>query len=170
MSLGHNPDLCKPRYADECGNITHKPSTVGYQGNGVYIDNIASHYRNGEIVGRFYGEGGGYNANGQYVLDKERGVLQLSSVLAEEIVLEYVADVTKIDGNFVVHPYIIETVKAYMAWASIRRKRGESAQEKELARRDYYNERRVAGLRFNSFTMEEAKATIRKAFKLSPKL
>jgi len=170
MSLGHNPNLCKPRYADDCGNITHKQSTVGNHNIPVYIDNIASHYRNGEMVGRFYGEGGGYNANGQYVLDKERGVIQLSSVSAEEIVLEYIADITKIDGSFRVHPYIIETLKAYMAWSSIRRKRAESAQEKELARRDYYNERRIASVRFNSFTMEEAKATIRKAFKLSPKL
>ena len=170
MSLGHNPNLCKARYADECGNLTHKKGSTGHNGQPIYIDNIASHYRNGEVVGRFYGEGGGHNSNGEYVLDKERGVFQLSSVMAEDIVLEYIADITKIDGSFVVHPYIIETIKAYIAWSSLRRKLNIPLQEKEMARRDYYNERRLAGLRFNSFTMEEAKATIRKAFKLSPKL
>ena len=170
MSLGHNPNLCKARYADDCGNITHKQGTVANNGIPVYIDNINSHYRNGEVVGRFFGEGGGYNSNGEYVLDKERGVLQLSSVMATEIVLEYVADISKMDGSFTIHPYIIETVKAYIAWSSIRRKLGVPLQEKELARRDYYNERRLAGLRFSSFTMDEAKATIRKAFKLAPKM
>jgi hypothetical protein len=170
MSLGHNPKLCKARYADDCGNITHKSGTANRKGIPTYIDNISSHFRNGEMVGRFFGEGGGYNANGQYVLDKERGVIQLSSVDANEIILEYLADVRAIDGNYLVHPYIIETLKRYIHWASMRLKTSIPLQEKEMARRDYYNERRIAGLRFNSFTMDEAKATIRKAFKLSPKL
>jgi hypothetical protein len=171
MSLGHNPKLCKPRHADECGNLVHGGGVDrSASALPINIDNISSHFRNGEVVGRFFGEGGGFNANGQYVLDKERGVIQLSSVVGEEIVLEYLADITKIDGNFTIHPYAIEALKRYIHWASLRLKTSIPAHEKELARRDYYNERRIAGVRFNSFTMEEAMATIRKSFKLSPKL
>jgi hypothetical protein len=39
-----------------------------------------------------------------------------------------------------------------------------------LARKDYFNEKRLARARLSSFTKEEALQQIRKGFKQSPKL
>lgn len=59
---------------------------------------------------------------------------------------------------------------AFIYWRSIQRKRGIQQFEKESARREYYNEKRLAVARLNKFTKEEALQTTRKAFKQSPKL
>ena len=42
--------------------------------------------------------------------------------------------------------------------------------EKEMARRDWYNEKRLAIARFSNFTKQEALQQARKNFKLTPKM
>ena len=42
--------------------------------------------------------------------------------------------------------------------------------EKMLAEKDFYNQKRLARARMQSFTKDEALQTTRKAFKQSPKL
>ena len=41
--------------------------------------------------------------------------------------------------------------------------------EKQLAKREYYNQKRLARARMQSFNKDEALQTTRKAFKQSPK-
>jgi hypothetical protein len=115
--------------------------------------------------------GGGQNSVGEFRIDKERNKIQFASGLdSQSIVMEYIANISQVDGNYVVHPYLVECLKAYIDWASIRRLRSVSPSEKEMCRRDYYNERRRASERFSNFTIEEAMQMTRKAFKLAPKL
>ena len=59
---------------------------------------------------------------------------------------------------------------SFIHWKTIQRKRGINQGEKEAARRDWYNEKRLAIARLSKFTKEEALQTTRKAFKQSPKL
>lgn len=183
-AMGLNSELCLPRTADECGNPTielNPPSSVsmineplgafGYVGYNQFSEGLSNNFRNGEIVGRFYGLGGGQNQVGEYRVDVERGKIQFGSgISSHNIILEYLADVKAVDGSYSIHPYLVECIKAYIAWSSIRRIRSISSQEKEMARRDYYNERRIASERFSNFTLEEAKQMTRKAFKLAPKM
>ena len=63
-----------------------------------------------------------------------------------------------------------DALRGYIYWKSIHRKRGIDQGEKDLAKRDYYNEKRLARARMLSFTKQEALETTRRAFKQSPKI
>jgi hypothetical protein len=63
-----------------------------------------------------------------------------------------------------------EALKSYIYWKYIQRKRGVPFGEKQLAKRDYYNEKRLANARLKSFTKDEAMQSSRKAYKQSPKI
>ena len=182
QSLGLNNQMCLPRSSDNCGDPRTEINTnigFGVTSNikgGLYNQNnlsegAADHFRNSETTGRMFGLGGGQNAFGEYRIDHERNTIQFSSSTATNvIVLEYISDLSRADGSFIIHPFIIETLKCYVAWADIRRKKNTSKQDSELARRDFYNAKLNSQRRYGSVNIAEAMQAIRKGFKLAPKL
>lgn len=123
--------------------------------------------------GTAYGLGGGQNKNGHYSpqIDIDNWSMTFSSVAAgSSVYMEYISDGRKTGGNTIVHPYAEEALTAYVYWKSIQRIRNFSRGEKADARRDYYNEKRLARARLSSFTKEEVLQQIRKSFKQSPKI
>ena len=68
-----------------------------------------------------------------------------------------------------VHKFCEEALRCYMYYKYIQRKRGIPANEKQMAKRAFYNEKRLARARMMSFNKEAALQTSRKAFKQSPK-
>ena len=69
-----------------------------------------------------------------------------------------------------VHKFCEEALRCYIYYKYIQRKRGVPANEKQMAKRAYYNEKRLARARMMNFSKETAMQTSRKAFKQSPKL
>jgi len=69
-----------------------------------------------------------------------------------------------------VHKFCEEALRCYIYYKYIQRKRGVPANEKQMAKRAYYNEKRLARARMMSFNKEAAMQVSRKAFKQSPKL
>ena len=69
-----------------------------------------------------------------------------------------------------VHKFCEEALRCYMYYKYIQRKRGVPANEKQAAKRAYYNEKRLARARMMNFNKETAMQVSRKAFKQSPKL
>jgi hypothetical protein len=69
-----------------------------------------------------------------------------------------------------VHKFCEEALRSYMYYKYIQRKRGIPANEKQMAKRAYYNERRLARARMMNFNKEAAMQVSRKAFKQSPKI
>ena len=69
-----------------------------------------------------------------------------------------------------VHNFCEEALRCYIYYKYIQRKRGVPANEKQMAKRAYYNEKRLARARMMNFGKEEALRTSRKAFKQSPKI
>ena len=69
-----------------------------------------------------------------------------------------------------VHKFCEEALRCYMYYKYIQRKRGVPANEKQTAKRAYYNEKRLARARMMNFNKETAMQVSRKAFKQSPKL
>jgi hypothetical protein len=128
--------------------------------------------------GGIFGAGGGQNSNGYYRVDKENGVIYFSSNIGT-IHLEYISDGTPVvleggvkvlsTNNYNVHSFAVEALQSYIWWKSIQRKRNVNANEKQMARNEFYNQKRLASARFQSFTKEEALNAGRKGFKLSPK-
>jgi hypothetical protein len=124
------------------------------------------------IYGSLFGLGGGQNQNGYYApkIDYENWQIILSSISAgQTIYLEYISDGRQEGGQNLVHPYAEEALVSYVYWKSIQRKRGIPANDKLMARKDWYNEKRLASARLKGFTKEEALQQIRKGFKQSPR-
>ena len=69
-----------------------------------------------------------------------------------------------------VHKFCEEALRSYIYYKYIQRKRGVPANEKQMAKRSYYNEKRLARARMMSFNKEAAMQVSRKAFKQSPKI
>ena len=120
-----------------------------------------------------YGQGGGNNANGYYRENFDNGTIEFSDRGAgSTIILEYISDGSSgLSGDEIkIHSFASEALSSYIYWKSIQRKRAINMNEKMLAEKDFYNQKRLARARMQSFTKDEALQTTRKAFKQSPKL
>jgi hypothetical protein len=123
--------------------------------------------------GGIFGYGGGQNENGYYQPQIDRDNWQMifsSNNVGDLIYLGYISDGRAEGGQTIVHPYAEEALGAYIYWNSIKRRRGVPQIEKQEAKREYYNQKRLAVARMCSFTKEEAVQTGRKGFKQSPKI
>ena len=90
---------------------------------------------------------------------------QTFSVLSQSLIqLGSSGDVPKI------HKFCEEALRSYMYYKYIQRKRGIPANEKQMAKRSYFNEKRLARARMMNFNKEAAMQISRKAFKQSPKM
>jgi len=124
-----------------------------------------------DVAFTHYGLGGGQNRNGYYAPQIDRTNWQIifaSTEVGKTIYIEYIGDGSNANLQSVVHPYAEEALISYVYWKSIQRKRRVPLQEKEIARRDYYNEKRLARARICSFTKEELLTHIRKGYKQAP--
>lgn len=125
--LAKNESIDITQYFNKCGqpirklNINSLASQQLSQ-NGWFLGQsnptyLASHWRNGENIGAYF-NAGGHNRLGEYRLDYTTNRIVLSAVRNGfcSIILEYIADINAQDNDFVVHPYIIEAVKAWIDW------------------------------------------------------
>ena len=95
----------------------------------------------------------------------EHGSANIVPILSQKLLqLGVVGDGPK------VHKFCEEALRCYIYYKYIQRKRGVPANEKQMAKRAYYNEKRLARARMMSFNKEAAMQVSRKAFKQSPKL
>ena len=69
-----------------------------------------------------------------------------------------------------VHKFCEEALRCYIYYKYIQRKRGVPANEKQMAKRAYYNEKRLARARMMNFNKEVAMQISRKSYKQSPKI
>jgi hypothetical protein len=121
-------------------------------------------------LGKKFGVGGGQNSLGYYRHDREDNIIFFSSNLkGKTVYLEYIAD-TATSTNPKVHVFCEEALRCYVYYKYIQRKRGVPANEKQMAKRAYYNEKRLARARMMNFSKEQAMQVSRKAFKQSPKI
>lgn len=136
--------------------------------NSDYNQYIFENYLLEGGVGRLYGMGGG-KAMGEYRINLDQNRIELSvSTHVSEVVMEYMGDEAR-SGNPSVHVYAEEALRAYIYYKLIEKKSGVPANEKARARAEYYNERRLAGIRMSNFSKSEALKVIRKNYKLAPK-
>ena len=161
-TLGYDEYLCTQNNVDLCGDETANDFSGETSVSG-------GNSRNGELTGGWYGLGGGHR-NGYYRIDRDKARIVLSSELAgQSIVLEYLSDGSNPNGDMKVNALAEEALRAYMHWKIIQRRAGIPIQEKEAARRDWYNEKRLARARVVNFTPDQAWRISRKQVKQSPK-
>jgi len=125
-------------------------------------------------TGRRYGKGGGQSGIGYYRINKENNSIDFASGFTfKEIVLEYISDGMdnlNSDSNVQIHSFASEALKSYIYWNSIRYKRDYQAFEKQSAKKEYYNEKRLARARMQNFTKDEALVQSRLHIRQSPKI
>lgn len=137
------------------------------------VDNEPPVFRDGLSLGKDYGRGGGQNYFGYYRENKIAKTLEFNSgVAVTEIVLEYLTDgLDNVDSssNVQVHSFLAEALKAYIYYAHIKYKRDYTATDKEMAKKDFYNQKRLSRARTQGMTKEEALVQSRKHIRQAPK-
>ncbi len=153
------PCNCGTACGGSCGGF-------GFVGNGLWP--WGGLWGNGawENAGGIFGLGGGNNVNGYFRYDRAANQLLLANMCdnSDSIVLEYVADLSQdSEGDFIVHPFEIETIKAWMSWKYVALNPRISLGEKSNRERLYYNARRKMNNRYNSATPTEWAEALRKS-------
>lgn len=130
-------------------------------------DDLQNTFRNGQVIGRQYGNAGGGIYS--YRVDQNQGVIQFSSNVNGQVILEYLADPNKVNGQFIVHPFLVEPIMAFIAYASVRYNRGVPAGEKQYSFSNYINKKHHANIRFQSESVGSLFNASRKTFNGSAK-
>lgn len=171
MTLDEDKNLCRFE-TDDCGNLTSNDNDDDDEIIN-YTHTYNGHYnRKGDFTGGFYGLGGVNSSAGTYRIDEQRGILILRNVNDDsdnkedtddvEIVIEYLADITKNDNNeIMIREGEREAIKAWIWWKYIQNNRSYPANEKELARREYAREKHKANMRRNGFNTRDFLKAVR---------
>ncbi len=169
--LGHRRDIALAKQYDACGNPSPVSSTELIAGNlvGIQPDLYAEHFRNGQLAGKYFGIGGGNNGNGYFRINGNKIELNGVSIHANEIYIEYITDIRAVNKDYDVHPFMLETLKAWIYWKSIQRDRNYSLGEKAQAKQDYVLSYRVSKKRINSSPLSVWYEAIRSGNKAAPK-
>ena len=111
----------------------------------------SSLFRNGQSIGRWYGNKGG----GAYTfrMDWERGLVEFSSNVSGQVIIEYLGDPNKIGAEYLLHPFLVEAIEYGIHYRMMKFKRSYSAGEKQMSRNDYLNAKHHARVRFASESM-----------------
>jgi hypothetical protein len=176
-SLGRNSNLSLDKHYGSCGQEIWNPDrqqTATSPGFGIWGNGFAStadHIRNGEITGSFFGIGGGNNANGYYRIDTANNQIKLGGLICHthHIILEYIADISAINEDYSVHPFIIEALKSSIAFQDLKRSKNASLGAISEAERRLWRDEKTAQRRFNATTAEEWKSAFRSGNFGSPK-
>jgi hypothetical protein len=133
-------------------NCSGDTNTLQYSDVGIPIAptpaDMTSMMRNGQIIGRQYGTVGGSIYT--YRVDWAQGVVELSSNICGQVIIEYLGDPQKVNGQYAVHPFLVEPLQAYMNYAINRFKKSVAPGEKDYAFRQYVLKKSHAHQRFVS--------------------
>ena len=150
--------------------VDSKTATSGMSGDDVddFYQVVFENYVYQGSSGNLYGFGGAHRV-GEYRLNLDQNRIEVSTNKdVTEVVLEYIADEAKATDPSV-HVYTEEALRSYIYYKLIERKSNVPISEKQRARAEYYNERRLANARMTDFTKSEVLKTIRKNFMQAPK-
>lgn len=179
-SLGLDESLCLNKLYNNCGvPIAHSGTTTNIndslpfvEGN-VFIGNplIADNFVNGEFVGRMFGVGADNNAYGYYRIDPASHQILFANLAQESsVILEYLPDVAvQSDGDFAVHPFMVEALKDWMHW-KYKQRSSKPLGEQQLAEQNFKDSNRLMRMMFNSSTKEEWIAAFASGNMAAPKL
>lgn len=102
--------------------------------------------------------------------DFDSNVVNSSSPTNHSVISQELVQLGSLGDKPRVHKFCEEALRSYVYYKYVQRKRGIPANEKQMAKRAYFNEKRLARARMMNFNKETAMLTSRKAFKQSPKI
>jgi hypothetical protein len=102
-----------------------------------------------------------------YRIDTQHGYIQFDSNLLSPIVMEYLADPKMVNGKFEVPIYVVEALKAGIAWRNIENNDQVSVGAKRAKELQYTNKKMWARIRYMSSTLDEIYQYARRTFSQS---
>lgn len=103
-----------------------------------------------------------FHKNGAFRIDKNSGIIQFdSNAKSKKIVLEYISDGLFTDSygggeeNIRIHKFAEQALIDWIYWNLIKQRRNVPANEKQRARKEYFNSRRLAKRRMSTLRKEE---------------
>lgn len=136
---------------------------------GYYWSYSGVHTRTGEVIGRFYGLGG-ENTNGDYRIDEKAGKIYFSyTSKIRQVVIVYMGDIEKASGQFEIHPWLRQPLKAYYKMAMLEAKDDPPLGQLQMRQMKYAQEKRKAKKRFQSQSIAKIIDIAKKNFSQSPK-
>lgn len=163
--LGVDNSISMNPVHNDCGDQIANPNT-GFPYSGAFYG-----FNGGD--GGIFGIGGGNNNIGYYRLDRASNQLWLANMSflgGAGIILEYIADVNaSSEGDFEIHPFIIQTIKDFISWKYVNGDRNTSLGEKQIRRNEYFNSLRISKHRYGSSTIEEWYSALRTQNQATPR-
>lgn len=124
---------------------------------------------NGQLTGSRYGLGGGTIMS--YRESKSDGKVYFNTLQKlDYVVLECLVDIEQLNGEYLVHDFLIEPIKNWIDWKSKARKTTVSGSEKERLKAQYYNSKDAAKIKLAALSSDKFKNAMRKNFKLTPRI
>jgi hypothetical protein len=119
-----------------------------------------------------FGAGSKLNAAGEFDISEDEGILYLDNEFSYDyVVLEYLSSPAD-DVDYKIPVQVKEAVLSYIAWRDIEMLpsgRRVTMGDKQLRRKEFYNQKRLARLRVNPVTPWDANEVIRMGQKLVAK-
>lgn len=148
-------------------------NTDSSNGNTYRLQDLAFvNYFDGASYINIFGVGSVLNAPGEFDLDEEQGLIYLDNEYSYQyVVLEYMSSPAD-DVDYKIPVQIREAVLAFIAWKDMEHLplgRKASLGDKQLRRKEYYNQKRNANLRENPVMLWDANEVIRMGTKLVAK-
>jgi hypothetical protein len=148
-------------------------NTDNSTGNTYRLQDLAFvNYFDGARYVNIFGTGSVLNAAGEFDVDEEQGLIYLDNEYGYDyVVLEYLSS-PEDDADYKIPVQIRESVLAFIAWKDIEHLplgRRASLGDKQLRRKEYYNQKRNANLRENPVMLWDANEVIRMGSKLVAK-
>lgn len=148
-------------------------NTDNTTGNTYRLQDLAYvNYFDGARYVNIFGAGSVLNSAGQFDVDEEQGLIYLDNEFPfSYVVLEYLSSPAD-DVDYKIPLQIREAVLSFIAWKDIEHLplgRRASLGDKQLRRKEYYNQKRNANLRENPVTLWDANEVIRMNTKLAVK-
>lgn len=148
-------------------NVNQVESTPSGGGLNWSVSDVSSMFRNGQMIGRQYGnQGGGVYS---YRMDWDRGLMEFSSNVSGQVVLEYLGDPNKLNGSYTYHPFLNDALLDGIHYYSMKFKRSYSPAEKAEAHRIYLNSKHHAKVRLSTTSVREMFNASRKTLSLTAK-
>lgn len=167
VPMGRNEDIFKS--VDNCGNYAGG-KTTDYAGTSTInsIDTSADHFSKGQYIGRNYGIGGRSTA-GEYKINSLTKEIWLSNFTgAAYVILEYIGYMPeRVNGQFIVHPFLKEPLMNWIDYASKRRTAPPQLVDYLFDR--YLASKQWARQRFWNMDYDEVLEAARKNFTQTPK-
>lgn len=148
------------------------PLEKGMMSNYIYNPFFNNYYYNFFSQGNtfhLYGLDSGTAQLGSYTVDEDAKLiyLGLDNIYHHEIVLEYLSDgYSENIDDYEIDVRASEAMLCYLRWYNAKDSKKYSAGEVNVLKKEYYNQKRLAKMRINQFTLNEMQDAERRAIKL----